>query len=68
MVAKFSGPANLLASNIWADDLDPGASGSGPDPKKGVSAKSISSEGFGAGVAPFRNWDYEANKKLGAEF
>ena len=68
MVAKFSGPANLLTSNFWAGDLAPGPPGSGPDPKNGVSAKSNSSEGFEAGVAPFQNRDYEANKRLGAEF
>ena len=38
--------------------------------KKGVSCKSISSGGFGQGghVAPFRNRDNKANKKLGVDF
>ena len=35
MVAKFSGPANLLASNFWAGDLDPGAPGVRSWPQKG---------------------------------
>ena len=37
IATKFSGSTQLLASNFRAGDLDPGPSGSGPDPEKGLS-------------------------------
>ena len=47
--AKFSGPLNSSQVTFGRVNWTQGLWGSGPEPKKGVSAKTISSEDFGAG-------------------
>ena len=46
---NFQGPLNSAQVIFGRVTWTPGPSGSGPDPQKGFSAKSISSGGFGAG-------------------
>ena len=69
--AKFSGPTYLLVSYFWAGDSDPAALGVRLGPRKRGFLPNLSPPGVlgqGGCVAPFRNWDNEANKTLGAEF
>ena len=68
--SNFQGPLNSSQVIFRQVILTPGPPGSALTLKNGVSAKSISSEAFGAGgsVAPFLIWNNEVNKLLGAEY
>ena len=64
---NFQDPLNSLQVIFGLLTRTPDPQVQAQTPKKGVSGKSISSGGFGAGghVIPFQNWDNETNKILG---
>ena len=67
---NFQGRLNSSQVIFGRVTWTPGPSGAGPDPKKAGFRQIYLLRGFwGRGVvSPFRNWDNEANRTLGAEF